>query len=201
VTRLRAFALLLVAAGSAQLGAGWYLPAKAAVAQVLLRVAWERTREDGAPHRPWPWARHWPVARLSAPALGVDEIVLAGATGASLAFGPGHLDGTAMPGAAGNAVVAGHRDTSFAFLSRLRPGDALVVETPALGRRRFVVRATRVVEASDRAPLLPTARPTLTLVTCYPFDALWPGTPLRYVVRAEEDGAPRTAAPSPRAPA
>jgi len=64
-----------------------------------------------------------------------------------------------------------------------------------------VVRATRVVEASDRAALLPTARPTLTLVTCYPFDALWPGTPLRYVVRAEEDGAPRTAAPSPRAPA
>ncbi len=184
MTRLRALALLLVAAGSAHLGVGWYLPAKAAAAQALLELAWQRSRTSGTPTRPWPWARHWPVARLRAPALGVDEIVLAGAEGASLAFGPGHLDGTPLPGEPGNAVLAGHRDTSFSFLARLRPGDALLVETPRGGSHRFRVADARIVRAGDRAPFVAATRPTLTLVTCYPFDAVWPGTPLRYVVRA-----------------
>jgi sortase A len=183
VSRARIFALLLLAAGSAQLGAGAYLPAKAAAAQVLLRLAWQRTLATGSPHRPWPWARHWPVARLVVSGPGVDEIVLAGAEGASLAFGPGHVDGTALPGEPGNAVHAGHRDTSFAFLARVRPGDVIEVETPR-GRRRYTVVETRIVEASDRGPLRPGRGVALTLVTCYPFDAVWPGTPLRYVVRA-----------------
>jgi sortase A len=190
MTRWRAFALLLLAAGSAQLSAGWYLPAKAALAQVLLRVAWERTRASGEPTRPWPWAKHWPVARLQAPALSVDEIVLAGAGGASLAFGPGHIDGTPLPGEAGNAVLAGHRDTSFAFLATLRRGDLLLVETPRGLARRYRVIDTRVVERDDRGPYGRTAAPTLTLVTCYPFDAVWPGTDLRYVVRAEAGDQP-----------
>ncbi|HEV8630228.1 MAG TPA: class GN sortase [Thermoanaerobaculia bacterium] len=188
MSRLRALALLLLAAGSAQLGAGWYLPAKAVAAQGLLRLAWERTRVTGEPARPWPWARHWPVARLSValhdPPQQVDEIVLAGAVGASLAFGPGHLDGTPLPGEPGNAVLAGHRDTSFAFLARLRRGDALLVETPRGERRRYVVAETRIVGKDDRGMLAPTPVPALTLITCYPFDAVWPGTPLRYVVRA-----------------
>jgi sortase A len=186
VSRIKVIALLLVAAGSAQAGAGVYLPAKARVAQALMRVAWQRTLANGEEHRPWPWARHWPVARLEAPDLGVDEIVLAGAEGASLAFGPGHVDGTPLPGDPGNAVLAGHRDTSFAFLERLALGSVLVVETPAGKRHRYRVVDTRVAQASDRGPFHATAVPALTLVTCYPFDAVWPGTPLRYVVRAEE---------------
>ena len=47
-----------------------------------------------------------------------------------MAFGPGHLDGTPRPGEPGNAVVSGHRDTHFAFLRRLREGDAILVERP-----------------------------------------------------------------------
>ena len=39
-----------------------------------------------------------------------------------MAFGPGHLSGTPLPGEAGNAVVSGHRDTHFAFLRGLREG-------------------------------------------------------------------------------
>ena len=93
---------------------------------------------------------------------------------------------TALPGEAGNAVIAGHRDTSFAFLARLRLGDPLVVETPAGAEHRYRVTETAVVDFHDRRPLAASLEPTLTLVTCYPFDAVWPGTPLRYVVRAEE---------------
>ena len=36
---------------------------------------------------------------------------------------------------------------------------------------------TRVLDAADS--------PQLTLITCYPFDAVRPGTPLRYVVIAQ----------------
>ena len=66
--------------------------------------------------------------RLEAPDLGVRQIVLAGASGRTLAFGPGHMDGTAAPGASGHAVISGHRDTHFRFLQDLATGDALRVK-------------------------------------------------------------------------
>jgi sortase A len=91
-------------------------------------------------------------------------------------------------GLAGNAVLAGHRDTSFAFLARLARGDALLVETPTGRSRRYRVVETRVVDVGDRRPFARTREPTLTLITGYPFDAVWPGTRLRYVVRAEAAG-------------
>src|SRR5437870_11780628 len=47
----------------------------------------------------------------------------------ALAFGPGLVSGTAVPGAPGVAVVTGHRDTHFRFLQHLKSGDEIVVET------------------------------------------------------------------------
>jgi sortase A len=184
VRRLRTLSLLLLAAGTTQLGAGWWLPMKAAAAQALLRVAWARTRMDGQPARPWPWARHWPVARLRVPAHGIDQIVLAGTEGASLAFGPGHLDGTPLPGEPGNAVLAGHRDTSFRFLSGIRPGELLLLETSDGRLVRYRVEGTSIVFEDDPSVAGQAGGAALTLVTCYPFDAVRPGTRLRYVVRA-----------------
>ncbi len=179
---LRSVAFLLLAAGASSLAAGAYIPAKAALAQVLLDLAWSHTEDSGDRVRPWPWAETWPVARLTAPRLGADLIVLAGAEGAALAFAPGHVDGTALPPAAGNTVVAGHRDTHFRFLKDLRIGDELWLESADGERRRFNVTDARVVHEDDLGPLAPTPEPALTLVTCYPFEAVWPGGALRYVV-------------------
>ena len=123
-------AALAVAAALAGLGlladAGW-IHAKAALAQHLLAGAWARTRDGEARARPWPWADTWPLARLSVARLGVRRLVLAGASGRTLAFGPGHHAGTALPGAPGNAVISGHRDTHFRFLGELRPGDGILI--------------------------------------------------------------------------
>jgi sortase A len=48
---------------------------------------------------------------------------------------------------------------------------------------RYAVATTRIVEPSDVSVLAATADPTLTLVTCYPFDYV--GTaPQRFIVRA-----------------
>ena len=94
--------LLLLSIGGWQAGHGAFIYGKAWLAQLLLEDAWRRT-EVGAsgPVRPWPWADTWPVARLEVPRLGIDEIVLAGGSGRTLAFAPGHVDGTAAPGSRG----------------------------------------------------------------------------------------------------
>ncbi|HKD12272.1 MAG TPA: class GN sortase, partial [Thermoanaerobaculia bacterium] len=119
-------------------GRGVWIYAKASLAQILLRRAWARTVQGGKEVRPWPWADTWPVARLRSRRLREDLIVLAGASGRTLAFGPGHLDGTADPGADGNCVLSAHRDTQFAYLRRLEAGDPVELETP--DRRRHIYR-------------------------------------------------------------
>jgi len=182
VTWIRRIAIVAVIGGVVLLAGGFYLPAKAALAQVLMLRAWSETEFD--PVRPWPWAETWPVARLRVPSLGIDQIVLAGDEGAALAFAPGHVDGTAPPGELGNTVLAGHRDTVFAFLGRLGLGDELELESVDGARRSYVVTSTAVVHERDTSVLDPTAESTLTLVTCYPLDGTRPGGPLRYVVIA-----------------
>ena len=182
---LTACVVLLAVAGAATFGNGAYLHAKAQLAQWLLHAAWTETRETGTPVKPWPWADTHPVARLVAPGHDADVLVLAGASGRTLAFGPGHLDGSAVPGDAGNAVITAHRDTHFRFLRTVAPGDELVVERADGASRHFRIRGAYVADYRDLRLPRDTTVPTLTLVTCYPFDALNPGGPLRYVVIAE----------------
>lgn len=178
-------ALGLVVGGVWQLGEAGYIHAKALLAQHLLHSAWERTRAGETRVRPWPWADTWPVARLRVPRLGIDSIVLADASGRTLAFGPGLLSGTAMPGQTGNSVITAHRDTQFRPLKSVQVGDDIYVETTDGREYRYRVRDTKVVESDKARMAIETNVPVLTLVTCYPFDALVPGGPLRYLVTAE----------------
>ena len=176
-------ALALLAFGGWQLAAGGYIHAKAAVAQYLLSHAWARVRAGEAGAKPWPWADTSPVAQLRSERLDADLLVLAGGSGRTLAFGPGMLDGGAPPGGAGMTVILGHRDTHFRFLRDLLPDDAISV-TGRDGREyEYRVRQRQVVHM-DRGELAMDV-PGLALVTCYPFDAVVPGGPLRYVVLAE----------------
>lgn len=177
-------AALLLALAAWQLGGAAWIHAKAALAQHLIASSWEGTKKDGA-KRPWPWADTHPVARLTVPSRGISLYVLAGASGRSLAFGPGHVDGTAAPGSAGNSVIVAHKDTHFAFLRDLREDDEIAVED-ARGRvTRYRVREVAVVDKSETRLLDPADSPQLTLITCWPFDAIRPGTAQRYVVIAD----------------
>lgn len=180
---------LLLAAGLAAIGGGIAIHAKAEIGQALLDVAWKRARATGVATAPWPGADTRPVARIVAPAQDAEALVLAGASGRTLAWGPGHLDGTAMPGERGNAVVAAHRDTHFRFLARVGVGDPIVVERQDGVRVAYRIVETRVADASRLAIPRDADVPTLTMVTCWPFDAIAPGGPLRYVVVARADAA------------
>lgn len=184
---------ILAAAGLWLVADGLWIPAKAALAQHLIGQAWERAQAGGTDARPWPWtdARPWPwadtqpVARLTVPRLGIEQTVLAGASGRVLAFGPGHHSGTAAPGEVGNMVISGHRDTHFRFLATLEPGDRIAVEGTDGRRRDYAVSRTEVVDHRQARLSVAADRARLTLVTCYPFDAVIPGGPLRYLVFAE----------------
>lgn len=164
---------------------GTWIPAKALLAQVLLRHAWEEALAGADQPKPWPWADTTPVAKLLVPSRGFRTIVLAGASGRTMAFGPGHFDGTPLPGEPGNSVIAAHRDTHFRVLRDLQQGDEIVVESLAGKRVVYRVTEARVASEKETALLRQDGISRLTLVTCYPFDAVVPGGPLRWVVIAE----------------
>ena len=174
----------LLCLGFWQMGQGAYIPAKAWLAQELMQRAWTRAEEGETRAVPWPWADTYPVARLTSGSSDIDLIVLAGGSGRTLAFGPGHLSASALPGERGNAIIAGHRDTHFAFLRDVEDGELLGIELPAGGRHVYEVIGVDIVDSRRSSLVLDTDVPMLTLVTCFPFDAREAGGPLRYVVTA-----------------
>lgn len=171
-------ALLLVALGCWT--AGSWIHIKAELAQYLIKRSWARTA-PGDSKAPWPWADTWPVARMTYEKH--DLIILEGAHGSALAFGPGLVSGTASPGEVGVSVVAGHRDTHFEFLRDVKKGEHFQVQTADARWHTYVVKDVEIVNSDERSGIaLSAEKEQLVLVTCYPFDAVVVGGPLRYVV-------------------
>jgi len=181
---LYATAILLATLATWQLASAGLIHGKAWMAQRLIASAWSQARDGSAARRPWPWADMRPVARLTVASRGVELYVLDNASPRALAFGPAHVGGTARPGTYGNSVLVAHRDTHFAFLKRVEIGDEMEVEMARGVRARYRVREVTIVEQGESRVLDEAGDPQLTLITCYPFDALRAGTTLRYVVIA-----------------
>jgi len=178
--------LLLMTSSAILLVFGLWIPFKAVVAQELLEIAWAESQARQTESRPWPWADTWPVAKLSMPESGDSMIVLAGVHGESLAFGPGQMMGA--DGQLGAVVIAGHRDTHFRPLKHLEPGNELRLQSRDGRWQGYRVHETRIVDS--RSEFIDTRQlpaGTLLLVTCYPFDSMDAGGPLRYVVEARAE--------------
>lgn len=191
---VRSLAALILIGGVCLTGRAAYLHAKASLAGVLIRRAWEQSVQSGRPHAPWAWADTHPIARLRIPRLGYDEIVLEGATGRTLAFGPARMIDGAGVGEPGNLLLAGHRTSWFRSLEGIAKGDKIEIEWfdthRGLHRRTYAVNVVRVVEPQDTTLLAPTPGDALTLITCYPFGHS-PRSPQRFVVRASPLGPDR----------
>ena len=184
-TAWTAVALALALVGVAQVSAAGWIHAKAWLAQRLIASSWEVARNAVRAPRPWPGADIRAVARLTVPARHVELYVLEEASARSLAYGPAHVSGTALPAQRGNAVVVAHRDTHFSFLRTLELDDEIDVEGANGAAAQYRVRELSVVDQAETRVLDPTDASQLTLITCWPFDAVQPGTPLRYVVVAQ----------------
>ncbi|MBJ2137424.1 class GN sortase [Paraglaciecola chathamensis] len=170
-------------------------------------------KEKSLKTKPWPWADTYPVVKIqfySGPTsrfgsqhqarqqklagtrqkkLAAQPLyVLAGASGRTMAFGPGHMSATPLPLEGGNSVITGHRDTHFAALQYLNPGDLIHVQTLE-GQGEYQVTATFIVHQSQTQIIesnyfASSSQDQLTLITCYPFHSLVPNPTLRYVVSA-----------------
>ncbi|BCA56074.1 hypothetical protein W02_32140 [Nitrospira sp. KM1] len=158
--------------------------AKAGLAQYLLQRAWSRSLAGERAVRPWPWADTWPIARLTVPSRHIDLIILNGAYGRTLAFGPGYLESSAFPGTNGTTVLTGHRDTHFGFLKDLHRGDRVILESTGGEIRSYQVMEHQILDQRTGRVGIERERSILILVTCYPFDSPSASGPLRYVVTA-----------------
>jgi Ca-activated chloride channel homolog len=122
------------------------------------------------------------LARLEIPRLGLSQIILEGTSDSTLRRGLGHIEDTAFPGELGNVGVAGHRDTFFRAVRNVLKGDEIIVTAPS-GKITYIVDSMKVTTPEDTGGLDPTPAPSLTLVTCFPFNFVG-HAPKRFVVRA-----------------
>ena len=124
-----------------------------------------------------------PLAILEIPRLKLRVAVLDGTDDLRLNRGVGRIPGTARPGQPGNLAIAGHRDGFFRVLKDVVAGDQVRLTTLAASET-YVVERTWIVDPSDVHVLDNTAKPSLTLITCYPFYFVG-SAPQRFVVRAQ----------------
>jgi sortase A len=120
------------------------------------------------------------LTRVVIPKIGLDAIVVEGASRKELSEGPGHMKQTAMPGQSGNAVITGHRDTFFRHIYELVKGDRIQVRR-AGSVFTYEVTGKKIVMPEDVSVIRQTPDPQLTLITCYPTYYIGPA-PKRLVV-------------------
>jgi len=169
--------------------AGW-IQGKAIIAQQLLKHSWQKTMNDKklgdkqtTTHKPWPWADTWPVAKLIVPQHHIEQIILAGDSGSSLAFAPGYSLTSFLPNSQGTTVISAHRDTHFNFLKELKINETFFLQTENK-TVRYRVYDLQIVDSKTYTIQADTDEKILVLVTCYPFDAINIGASSRYLVFA-----------------
>lgn len=174
--------------------AGWIV-AKAGVAQVLLTLAWEQSKALQRPVKPWPWMDTHPVARLTINNRDETLIILDGTSGEAMAFGPSHIRlpfdhvltrPSAHMSAPGLVAIGGHRDTHLRFMQFMQNGETFSLETANGLVRNYLLESAQIVDTEKQEFLIEPETPGLLLVTCYPFDSLSAGGPLRLVAFARD---------------
>lgn len=123
-----------------------------------------------------------PLAILRIPRLNLEVPMLDGTDDLTLNRGVGWIEGTAQIGENGNIGIASHRDGFFRRLKDIKVGDRVDLEGPRR-TETYVVEQLQIVTPNDITVLLPRPKPSLTLVTCYPFYFIGKA-PQRYIVHA-----------------
>ena len=123
-----------------------------------------------------------PLGRIEISAVGMTTMILEGTEEGTLQRAVGHIRGTPLPGQQGNVALAGHRDTFFRGLRKIRVNDEITLTTLS-GAYRYRVDSTKVVKPEETEALEDGDDDILTLVTCYPFNFVG-SAPKRFIVRA-----------------
>ncbi len=121
-------------------------------------------------------------AYLVAPNIKLIAPVIQGTNDPQLNIAAGHDPASVWPGQNGTAVLQAHDVSYFVNIDRLKPGNVVYYETPCYNYE-FIVHSGSVVQAGS--PIYNTSNATLSLVTCWPTNALY-FTNYRYVVNLVE---------------
>jgi len=148
------------------LSKGFYMDAKASVAQWLIASSWIERSSNEMPIKPWSWADTRAVAELKVPRLN------------------SHMPASSPLSENGHVVIAGHRDSHFSFLKNIQKGDLISTEHYLSNKQHYRVTDLFIIDTREQQISI-YDHAQLTLITCYPFEGFIPGGPLRLVVNAE----------------
>ena len=160
---------------------------KARVAQTLLQYAWHQTIKTGENQRPWKSFDGAPVLRLMIPRHEVDQIVLAGTSGQALSFGPAFHEESKLPGKGGTTVLSSHRDSHGVYIRQLNKGDVIKLQDRFKQWHSYTIEDFYILNVKIDSIAATNDKEALLIITCYPFNSLTSGTPLRYVVSASQN--------------
>jgi sortase A len=144
--------------------------------------------DDPEGKRPIRSASEASLARIEIPRLRISAMIDEGTSASVLDRAVGRVVYTSRPGEPGNMGLAAHRESYFRGLGGIQKNDLIRVRT---ARADYVYRVQwAAIVQPDRVDVLdPTEKPSLTLVTCFPFQWVGPA-PMRFVVRAIEVSSP-----------
>jgi sortase A len=131
------------------------------------------------------------LGQFEVPRLGLSYALLEGTDNQTLNRSLGHVEGTGLPGSAGNISIAGHRDRHFRKLDWIQRDDQIVLTSRNGAQYVYLVEWSRTFKPGDIQVLDPSHGPAITLITCFPFEYLG-AAPLRLIVRALPDDSTRT---------
>ena len=188
----------LIVAGLALIAWPVYVSTDSAIAQwsgrrELTRAAQEDTivvRRPGTAPEPTV-APGTVLGQFDVPRLGLSYVILEGTDNRTLDRSVGHVEGTGLPGSAGNISIAGHRDRHFRKLEWITRDDQIVLTSRGGARYVYRVEWSRVFKPGDIQVLDESHGPAITLITCFPFEYVG-AAPLRLIVRALPDDSTRT---------
>lgn len=123
------------------------------------------------------------LGTIEIPSISKKMNIFQGTSTKELLKGVGHFIESVMPGTSDNAVLAGHRDTVFSNLGKVKIGAQILIKVES-GSYIYEVSKIRIVDKNDRTVIVPTSKAVLTLSTCYPF-VYFGNAPKRYIVIAK----------------
>ena len=165
---------------------GLKIEIKAKVAQVLLQRAWHQTLKTGQNYRPWPSFDGVPIMRLAIPQHNINQIVLKGTSGQALAFGPAFHEESFLPQEKKITIISSHRDSHGIFIKKLQLGEEIKIQDADNHWHTYTIDSFFVINVQKEKIAMDRNEDRLLLITCYPFDAIRSGTPLRYIVSAKK---------------
>jgi len=190
---------VLIVAGLALIAWPVYVSTDSAVAQwsgrrELARAVQEETivvRKPGTVPEPAA-APGTVLGQFDRPRLGLSYVLIEGTDARTLNRSVGHVEGTGLPGSAGNISIAGHRDRHFRKLEWIQRDDQIVLTSRDGAHYVYRVEWSRVFKPGDIQVLDASHGPAITLITCFPFEYVG-SAPLRLIVRAVPDDSTRRA--------